>query len=126
MSWFVGKGDLFGTDLGYQQDQIVKSTCDVKSLTYCDLQCIHLKGLMETLGMYPEFSEKFSEDIQHDLTYNMREGWEEPEVCLTRRGIIYVQVEREKRLMLDVGLINDYTNNTQCFNFTMEIAKHVL
>ena len=35
---------------------------------------------METLSMYPEVAEKFSQDIQHDLTYNLREGYEEPEV----------------------------------------------
>ena len=75
----AGKGDLFGTDLGFTEN-IVKSSCDVKSLTYCDLQCVLLKGLTETLNMYPEFAEKFAEDIQHDLTYNLREGYEEAEV----------------------------------------------
>ena len=73
---FTGKGDLFGTDLDYS-GAFVKSSCDVKSLTYCDLQCILIKGLIDVLGMYPEFAEKFAQDIQHDLTYNMREGFEE-------------------------------------------------
>ena len=75
----AGKGDLFGTDLGFSES-IVKSSCDVKSLTYCDLQCIMLKGLMETLSMYPEYAETFANDIVHDLTYNLREGYEETEV----------------------------------------------
>ena len=57
----------------------MKSSCDVKSLTYCDLQCIQLKSLIESLTMYPEFSEKFSADIVHDLTYNLRDGYEEEE-----------------------------------------------
>ena len=61
---------------------MVKSSCDVKSLTYCDLQCILLKGLMETLAMYPEYAETFANDIQHDLTYNLREGFEDTEVIL--------------------------------------------
>ena len=78
---FSGKGDLFGTDLGYG-DAHIKSSCDVKSLTYCDLQCVLLKGLTDTLNLYPEFAAKFTEDIQHDLTYNLREGYvEEEEVC---------------------------------------------
>ena len=72
---FAGKGDFFGTDLNNFEDGVVmKSSCDVKSLTYCDLQCISLKGLQETLAMYPEFAETFAGEIQHDLTYNLREG----------------------------------------------------
>ena len=79
LSLLPGKGDLFGTDLGYVETR-VKSSCDVKSLTYCDLQCISLSGLAEVLTMYPEFADQFSSDIQHDLTYNLREGYVDPEV----------------------------------------------
>lgn len=75
---FVGKGDLFGTDLGYTES-IVKSSCDVKSLTYCDLQCILLTGVKEVLLMYQEFGETFAEELVHDLTYNLREGYVDPE-----------------------------------------------
>lgn len=78
--YFPGKGDLFGTDLGFE-DLTVKSSCDVKSLTYCDLQCVFLKGLTEVLESYPEFADKFGQDLQHDLTYNLREGYVDPEVC---------------------------------------------
>ena len=35
---------------------------------------------MEVLRLYPEFRDQFSEDIQHDLTYNLREGYEAEEV----------------------------------------------
>lgn len=55
---------------------MIKTNADVKALTYCDLQCIILKGLFEVLGLYPEYAHKFVEDIQHDLTYNLREGHE--------------------------------------------------
>ena len=68
-----GKGDLFGPDLDYTES-VIKSRCDVKSLTYCDLQCILLKGLRNVLEMYPEFAEKFAADLLHDLTYNLRDG----------------------------------------------------
>ncbi len=38
---FSGKGDLFGSDLS-DSEIVIQSSCDVKSLTYCDLQCILL------------------------------------------------------------------------------------
>lgn len=57
-------------------DVVVKSSCDVKALTYCDLKCIHMQGLVEVLRLYPEYQHEFAHDIQHDLTYNLREGYE--------------------------------------------------
>jgi len=79
---FPGKGDLFGTDLNYTE-KIVKSSSDVKSLTYCDLQCIQLDGLVQVLSMYPEFAGKYTTDLQHDLTVNIRDGYVDPEVRCT-------------------------------------------
>ena len=76
---FAGKGDLFGSDLS--DDEVsIQSSCDVKSLTYCDLQCILLNKLKDTLIQYPEFAETFHVEIKHDLTYNLKEGFEESEV----------------------------------------------
>ncbi|XP_031640791.1 potassium voltage-gated channel subfamily H member 8 isoform X2 [Contarinia nasturtii] len=91
----LGKGDLVGCDISQHlltcsngqggegrhgtsgsQDVIVKSSSDVKALTYCDLKCIHLGGLVEVLRLYPEYQQEFANDIQHDLTFNMREGYE--------------------------------------------------
>ncbi|KAJ8354474.1 hypothetical protein SKAU_G00220410 [Synaphobranchus kaupii] len=69
----LGKGDLIGANLSVH-DRAIKAKADVKALTYCDLQCISLKGLYEVLDLYPEYSRKFVEDIQQDLTYNLREG----------------------------------------------------
>lgn len=60
-------------------DPIVRSNCDVKSLTYCDLLCIPLDGLHDVLSMYPEIAEKFESDLVHDLTYILREGYVEAE-----------------------------------------------
>ncbi|KAL5005757.1 hypothetical protein ScPMuIL_016915 [Solemya velum] len=74
----LGKGDLFGIDINFD-DPVVISCCDVRSLTYCELQCIHIKGLLDVLNLYPEFAEKFCQDIKHDLTYNLREGSDESE-----------------------------------------------
>ncbi|CAL8273223.1 unnamed protein product [Lota lota] len=71
----LGKGDLIGADLpGY--DQVIKTNADVKALTYCDLQYISVKGLREVLRLYPEYGRRFSADIHHNLTYNLREGSE--------------------------------------------------
>ncbi|CAG0892853.1 unnamed protein product [Darwinula stevensoni] len=74
----LSKGDLVGCDihLDSANDVVVKSGCDVKALTYCDLKCIAITGLIEVLKMYPEFAEEFSNDIVHDLSYNLREGYE--------------------------------------------------
>ncbi|XP_029173079.1 potassium voltage-gated channel subfamily H member 8 isoform X4 [Nylanderia fulva] len=87
----LGKGDLVGCDINVHLqhgnngggttgtgsvDVVVKSSCDVKALTYCDLTCIHMQGLVEVLRLYPEYQHEFAHDIQHDLTYNLREGYE--------------------------------------------------
>ncbi|CAL1680333.1 unnamed protein product [Lasius platythorax] len=90
----LGKGDLVGCDINVHLqhgnngggtsgtgsgDVVVKSSCDVKALTYCDLTCIHMQGLVEVLRLYPEYQHEFAHDIQHDLTYNLREGYEAEE-----------------------------------------------
>ncbi|XP_027897200.1 potassium voltage-gated channel subfamily H member 4a isoform X1 [Xiphophorus couchianus] len=71
----LGKGDLIGTDLP-EHDQVIKTNADVKALTYCDLQYISVKALREVLRLYPEYGSRFSSDIHHNLTYNLREGSE--------------------------------------------------
>ncbi|XP_029022928.1 potassium voltage-gated channel subfamily H member 8 isoform X2 [Betta splendens] len=71
----LGKGDLIGANLSLDS-RVIKTNADVKALTYCDLQCINLKGLYEVLDLYPEYSHNFVQDIQQDLTYNLREGHE--------------------------------------------------
>eukprot|EP00062_Callorhinchus_milii_P014708 gi/632964320/ref/XP_007898341.1/ PREDICTED: potassium voltage-gated channel subfamily H member 8-like [Callorhinchus milii] len=71
----LGKGDLIGSDF-LAKNRVIKTNANVKALTYCDLQYIILKGLREVLQLYPEYAQKFIEDIQHDLTYNLREGSE--------------------------------------------------
>ncbi|XP_057336280.1 potassium voltage-gated channel subfamily H member 8 isoform X3 [Microplitis mediator] len=90
----LGKGDLVGCDInvhlqhagngggacgvgsGGNVDVIVKSSCDVKALTYCYLKCINIQGLVDVLRLYPEYQHQFSREIVHDLTHNLREGYE--------------------------------------------------
>ncbi|KAK1797537.1 hypothetical protein P4O66_000828 [Electrophorus voltai] len=67
------KGDLIGSD-SLTREQVIKTNANVKALTYCDLQYISLTGLREVLRLYPEYAQKFISEIQHDLTYNLREG----------------------------------------------------
>ncbi|XP_067088846.1 potassium voltage-gated channel subfamily H member 4a [Osmerus mordax] len=71
----LGKGDLIGADLP-GHDQVIKTNADVKALTYCDLQYISVRALREVLELYPEYGNRFSSDIHHNLTYNLREGSE--------------------------------------------------
>ncbi|CAH0554611.1 unnamed protein product [Brassicogethes aeneus] len=87
----LGKGDLVGSDIKLHlqhtqncsanenrggQDIVIKSSSDVRALTYCDLKCIHMQGLVDVLRLYPEYQQQFANDIQHDLTFNVREGYE--------------------------------------------------
>jgi potassium voltage-gated channel Eag-related subfamily H member 8 len=73
----LGTGDLVGCDIPTEiTSSVAKSSCAVKALTYCDLKSINMAGLVEVLRLYPEFQIEFSNDILHDLTYNLREGYE--------------------------------------------------
>ena len=38
------------------------------------------------LESYPEFASNFRQDIQHELTYNLREGYVDPEVSFIKRA----------------------------------------
>ncbi|KAI8496616.1 Potassium voltage-gated channel sub H member 4 [Branchiostoma belcheri] len=69
----LGKGDLFGADLD-AVDNVSKSNGDVKALTYCDLQFIQLPKLKDVFKLYPEFFQKLTRDVRHDLTFNLRDG----------------------------------------------------
>ncbi|KAL1498113.1 hypothetical protein ABEB36_008966 [Hypothenemus hampei] len=90
----LGKGDLVGSDISMHLqhppngnpdvvnrgagniDIVIKSNSDVRALTYCDLKCIHIQGFVDVLRLYPEYQQQFANDIQHDLTFNVREGYE--------------------------------------------------
>lgn len=81
----LGKGDLVGCDIPISlvPETLVKSSSEVKALTYCDLKSIHISGLLEVLRMYPEFAETFCTEIVHDLTFNLREGYQmDPDLML--------------------------------------------
>ena len=79
MYYSSGKGDLFGADIN-MDDPVGISCCDVRALTYCEIQCINIRGFVDVLSLYPDFAEKFQKDIRHDLTYNLKDGYEDSEV----------------------------------------------
>ena len=98
--WIPGKGDLVGCDITKHingSDVIVKSSCDVKALTYCDLKCLNITGLVEVLKLYPEFQDQFAEDVKHDLTFNLREGYD-------------ADVSTIKYFDLSLHMTNEYTS----------------
>ncbi|XP_063808741.1 potassium voltage-gated channel subfamily H member 3 isoform X1 [Pseudophryne corroboree] len=74
----LGKGDLIGCEVSFE-DTVIKTNADVKGLTYCDLQGISLKGLRDTLSLYPEYAHKFTSQITQQLSYNLGDSRCEPE-----------------------------------------------
>uniref|UniRef100_A0A8C5M2C9 Voltage-gated inwardly rectifying potassium channel KCNH3 n=1 Tax=Leptobrachium leishanense TaxID=445787 RepID=A0A8C5M2C9_9ANUR len=74
----LGKGDLIGCEVS-SADTVIKANADVKGLTYCDLQGISLKGLRDTLSLYPEYAQKFTSQIATQLSYNLGSSICEPE-----------------------------------------------
>uniref|UniRef100_A0A3B4AVL1 Cyclic nucleotide-binding domain-containing protein n=1 Tax=Periophthalmus magnuspinnatus TaxID=409849 RepID=A0A3B4AVL1_9GOBI len=64
---------ILGSDC-LTQEEVIKTNACVKALTYCDLQYISLRGLAEVLTLYPDYAQRFVNEIRHDLTYNLRSG----------------------------------------------------
>ncbi|CAB1433515.1 unnamed protein product [Pleuronectes platessa] len=83
----LGRGDLIGSDC-LTQEEVIKTNACVKALTYCDLQYISLKGLREVLCLYSDYAQKFITEIQHDLTYNLREGHNTEADCESNGGFV--------------------------------------
>ncbi|XP_011162961.1 potassium voltage-gated channel subfamily H member 8 isoform X2 [Solenopsis invicta] len=113
----LGKGDLVGCDInvhlqhgnngggttGSGSVDVVKSSCDVKALTYCDLKCIHMQGLVEVLRLYPEYQHEFAHDIQHDLTYNLREGYEAEESDVNGPSLTLPSISEDDENLAEEG-----------------------
>ncbi|KAI3382677.1 hypothetical protein SNEBB_003900 [Seison nebaliae] len=78
----LGKGDILGTDIDeYMQFSLCpslvetpKASGDVRPITYCEMNCLNLKGLLEVSNVYPEFGEDFAREIHNELSFNLREG----------------------------------------------------
>ncbi|ERE68435.1 potassium voltage-gated channel subfamily H member 4-like protein [Cricetulus griseus] len=81
----LGKGDLIGADIpelgqepwsGAGPSCVLKTSADVKALTYCGLQQLSSRGLAEVLRLYPEYGAAFRAGLPRDLTFNLRQGSE--------------------------------------------------
>ncbi|NP_001074663.1 potassium voltage-gated channel subfamily H member 4 [Mus musculus] len=81
----LGKGDLIGADIpelgqepgsGAGPSCVLKTSADVKALTYCGLQQLSSRGLAEVLRLYPEYAAAFRAGLPRDLTFNLRQGSE--------------------------------------------------
>ncbi|XP_045344859.1 potassium voltage-gated channel subfamily H member 4 isoform X1 [Leopardus geoffroyi] len=79
----LGKGDLIGADIpepgqepgsGAVPSCVLKTSADVKALTYCGLQQLSSRGLAEVLRLYPEYGAAFRAGLPRDLTFNLRQG----------------------------------------------------
>uniref|UniRef100_A0A480NIW8 Potassium voltage-gated channel subfamily H member 4 isoform X3 n=1 Tax=Sus scrofa TaxID=9823 RepID=A0A480NIW8_PIG len=79
----LGKGDLIGADIpeagqepgsGTAPSCVLKTSADVKALTYCGLQQLSSRGLAEVLRLYPEYGAAFRAGLPRDLTFNLRQG----------------------------------------------------
>lgn len=114
----LGKGDLVGCDISVHlhhvsngggsggtggSDVVVKSSCDVKALTYCDLKCIHMPGLVEVLRLYSEYQQEFAHDIQHDLSYNLREGYEAEQEDMNGPSLTLPSITEDDENILEEG-----------------------
>ncbi|CAH8826210.1 unnamed protein product [Trichobilharzia szidati] len=55
---------------------VIRSRCDVKSLTYCDLHYIDLITLSEILNQHPRFKAELKSYLYEDLSFNIQEGAE--------------------------------------------------
>lgn len=53
---------------------MLKTSADVKALTYCGLQRLSSRGLAEVLKLYPEYAAAFRAGLPRDLTFNLRQG----------------------------------------------------
>jgi len=58
-----GKGEVFGADVDPDK-QVMSSKADVKAMTYCELECISVKGLLGVFDLYPEFATTLMKDLK--------------------------------------------------------------
>ncbi|CAH8439408.1 unnamed protein product [Schistosoma bovis] len=85
----LGKNDWFGAfletdvpingttnNISSSSFPIIRSRCDVKSLTYCDLHYIDLITLSEILNQHPRFKAELKSYLYEDLSFNIQEGVE--------------------------------------------------
>ncbi|KAK4470956.1 hypothetical protein MN116_006462 [Schistosoma mekongi] len=100
----LGKCDIFGSDMD-DMSMLKFSAYNVKSLTYCELQCIALdQQLQEIFNQYPQFRKQFALAISEELSFNLRAGFDSTS---SLELIPAITVTTDKNVHYD-----DHSNNT--------------
>ena len=66
--YYLGKCDLFGIEINQHPS---RSGYDVRSLTYCELQCLDLTSLVLIFDQYPNFKKSFTDALSDELSFNI-------------------------------------------------------
>ena len=133
----LGKGDLVGCDIPIQLSAtgtlgvssttgpVVKSSADVRALTYCFLECIQVPELLQVLKLHTDFRDQFANDIQHDLTYNLREGFEQDddEVLLHRSRLPSISEQDDVSAEREVNLRSPVARGNSAGNAELQINR---
>ena len=129
----LGKGDLVGCDIPVQNSPdaailgapVVKSSADVRALTYCFLECIQVPELLQVLKLHTDFRDQFANDIQHDLTYNLREGFEQDddEVLLHRSRLPSISEQSDVSAEREVSLKSPIARSNSSANMDLQINR---
>uniref|UniRef100_F1L900 Potassium voltage-gated channel subfamily H member 7 n=1 Tax=Ascaris suum TaxID=6253 RepID=F1L900_ASCSU len=122
----LGKDDIFGENPLLYED-VGKSSCNVRALTYCDLHKILRDDLLDVLDMYPEFAENFCRNLV--ITYNLRDEAQSTRKRLDRHKLLRMssslnkekfqspQSEGERR--------NDFATRAEPTGETSLVGRHV-
>ncbi|VDM08668.1 unnamed protein product [Wuchereria bancrofti] len=89
----LGKDDIFGENPLLHED-VGKSSCNVRALTYCDLHRILRDDLLDVLDIYPEFAENFCRNLT--ITYNLRDEAQSMRKRLDRHKLLRMSSSLDK------------------------------
>ncbi|CAI4230766.1 unnamed protein product [Auanema sp. JU1783] len=90
----LGKDDIFGEN-PILYDEVGKSSCNVRALTYCDLHKILRDDLLDVLDMYPEFAENFCKNLT--ITYNLRDDTQSTRKKFDRHKLLRMSSSNRER-----------------------------
>ncbi|KHN72214.1 Potassium voltage-gated channel subfamily H member 6 [Toxocara canis] len=122
----LGKDDIFGENpLLY--DDVGKSSCNVRALTYCDLHKILRDDLLDVLDMYPEFAENFCRNLV--ITYNLRDEAQSTRKRLDRHKLLRMSSSINKDKFQspqgEVERRNDFATRAEPTGETSLVGRHV-
>uniref|UniRef100_A0A8R1TZ99 Cyclic nucleotide-binding domain-containing protein n=1 Tax=Onchocerca volvulus TaxID=6282 RepID=A0A8R1TZ99_ONCVO len=106
----LGKDDIFGENPLLYED-VGKSSCNVRALTYCDLHRILRDDLLDVLDIYPEFAENFCRNLT--ITYNLRDEAQSMRKRIDRQRLLRMSssLDKEKICSLQQEVINRSEDN---------------